>query len=449
MPAEEEVALQARRSMRDLVVAEVSRRRAALKVLASRTLPPLMLRELGICHDSPLDSDAYATYTVLHQFGVSVPESLYPGQRPLLLSFNISCPLGGFALAQALFENKICELDPTFEETTPLLSLFQETVTGEQKETMIRWFLERGAAATFRSSYMLPNLLFYLATVYDSSAIYQPTFGSPALREVYSNRLGDLKPGGWYVSEVKERKTTTGIIRLVSRFCNPMERDTCRCACSYAGCLPLHKFRNGIAMRRRRDITSWAVRWAPKRWTRISETTISWTDDCQLSESQKTDFLRDACRLEVFTRLGMGHTCCIFEATSSTFPRRQERDEETCRELDEEDVELREQLELIMEAYDKAAAMYSGAIEEFWAWWWATLQALLPEIPAEERRQMFGDRPPNYHGARGWDLVHVYDESELEIMNRSRGSEERGFLGGIRDFFADIPSLLNKQEERE
>jgi hypothetical protein len=70
------------------------------------------------------------------------------------------------------------------------------------------------------------------------------------------------------------------------------------------------------------------------------------------------------------------------------------KDLDTCQELEDEDAELREQLETIIEAYDAAVELYRETIHDFWEWWWAILQPLVPEIPAQQRRRMYIRRLP-------------------------------------------------------
>jgi hypothetical protein len=431
--------------------------RARLSDLASKHLPPTTLRELGIGSSTPLDSKALETYTALLEHGIPVPKALYPGQRPLLLSFNVSCQFGGFLLAQALFDNGLCELNATFNGVTPLAGIFPLPDADGQKENMIRWFLERGSDPTFPSPMMMPNFLFYLASVYESEAVYRksPLFSSAIEIEyglkrtiITTNEVKELN------AAVLERKTTPSMIALVAQFCNPVQRDSCRCSCSLGGCLPLHKFRNGIALDSQFSRQHPRTGWIPKRWTTVSDTIRSWIHDCHMDESQAREYLRDACRLEVFTRLGMAQTCCIFEGDHgqfpSGFPTRQERDPETCRELEDEDAELRKQLEAIMEAYDKALEMCGWRIDEFWDWWWSTVQRLLPEMPAEQRRRMHGDYKTwlevyledarTFPPEQRWDFWNIYDDADRDAGEHAPSAEVMDFMDEIKQYFANILS---------
>ncbi|KAK3898586.1 hypothetical protein C8A05DRAFT_18869, partial [Staphylotrichum tortipilum] len=168
-------------------------------------------------------------------------------------------------------------------------------------------------------------------------------------------------------------------------------------------------------------------------------------------------YLRDACPLEVFTRLGMAHTCCVFgwakDDSHAVFPSRHQRDPETVRQLEDEDFEFCEQLECILELYDKALKKYKGTVDEFWEWWWAILQPLLPEIPARERRRTFGDYHLN-HSSGGlidpcdtalpdprWEYYWAADDEEVgNDPDDSQGHQEMDFLDEIREYFANILS---------
>lgn len=453
----------ARHDIRNLVVAAIKDRRVRLASLALQYLPPERLSELHVGPGTPLDSRAFATYTALQDYGISVPEALYPGERPLLFSFNLSCELGGFPLVQALFDHGVCELDASpCEGITPLVQLFKVPLADGQKETMIRWFLERGANPNFSSDTMLPKFLFYLASVYDSPAIYlkDPLFpvalhnsaewdGGRRARSIVPIEVADL------VAAKYARATTSGMISLVARFCNPAQRDSCRCACSSGGCLPLHKFKNGIALEETSEGTWTSTRYGriPKRWTAVLDTIQSWIQDCHLDDHQEREYLRDACRLEVFTRLGMAHTCCLFEVHDTTlgFPTRQQRDPETCRELEDEDTELREQLEAIMTAYDRALDTHRGTANDFWEWWWMTLEPLLPEIPAEQRRRMYGDGeihqldssytfevPLMLFPTGSWGYSYIYDERDEDVTDGVRDAAGMDFIDEIKQYFAEI-----------
>ena len=393
-----------------LLVIAVKERRAMLAKLAMEYLPLQKCRELGVSSDSPLDSTAFATYTTLLESGISVPGALYPGKRPLLLSFNILCRSGGFPLTQALFDNGVCELNVSVNGVSPLASIFEEDLASGQKELAIRWLLENGARATFHSSDMLPNLLFYLASVYDSAEIHDKYLRLNAQKMMDSNKANLIEKPSEFSLAYPERKTTPTMIGLVAQYCNPVERDSCSCPCSSGGCLPLHKFRI--------DSTSgkphvWPRRlycWLAEYWPSFSAILRSWIRDCQLDGTQAREYLRDACRLEVHTRLGMAHTCCIFrrDRHHGRVPRRQERDKELCQELEDEDTELAEQLEDIMEEYDTALSEHQGTTEEFWTRWWEDLQSHLPEVSAEERKRRFWDRARAFHHGLafgdGWDL---------------------------------------------
>ncbi len=453
---------QARQDIRNLIIEAVGERRARLTGLALQSLSSQTLDELGIRGSGrPLDMEAFAAYTALQHAGVAVPESLYPGRQALLLSFNPWCASGGFSLAQKLFDTGFCEVNVSFGNFTPLTRLFNQPAMGGQKAAVIRWYLEQGASPTFADPGMLPNFLFYLATVYDRSSLYED---APHARlAICSHLKQEMK----FVVARRQMRTNSAMIQLVSQFCDPLQRDACRCPCSYGGCLPLHKFKSAVDildapadpdLEIRDDVRRFG--WLPHRWDGLSDTVRAWMQDCCLGKNQKREYLRDACRLEVFTRLGMAHLCCVFGCARSdhdSFPSRQERDPETVQELEAEDVELREQLELIMEAYDKALVKYRGTLDEFWEWWWGTLEPVLPEIPSRQRRRTFGDYSLNSTCCQisrrektdhDWDFYWPEEETKSDGEEGEDENQDNGIQGGrrmdfideIREYFANILS---------
>lgn len=446
----------ARKHIRNLILAAVGERRTRLTELALQNLSSRTLDELGIRDSArPLDGEAFAAYTALRDAGIPVPTALYPGERALLLSFNPVCHFDGLSVAQQLFDSGLCDINASFDCFTPLVRLFNEFVAGGRKQAVIRWFLEHGANPAFADPKMLPNFLFYLATVYDRPSVYNQE-PHVALSVSWSSKremILAVPPG--------IRKTTSEMIGLVSQFCDPVQRDACRCPCSSAGCLPLHKFKNAVAVKDanphpRAEDPEQILGWIPHRWAGLSDTVQAWIQDCSLEENQKREYLRDACRLEVFTRLGMAHVCCGFGHSvfdPSFFPSRHQRDPETVRELEDEDIELHEQLELILEAYDQALEKHKGTVDEFWGWWWGILQPLLPEIPSQERRRTFGDyfhAPPDLirigravHPDPDWEFYWPDDEREEKAEDDANviwEGQAKDFVAEIREYFATILS---------
>lgn len=390
---------------RNLLVDAIKNRRASLAELARKVFPLQKLQELGINLEGPFDSDALKAYQALQDSGIYVPPALYPGDRTLLFSFNPACKLGGFHLMISLLENGLCDPTCCYEDSTPLTRIFQAPATGGLKEEAIRLLFDLGADATFPASSMMPNFLFYLAYVYETPGRYQRNHSR--FRSFRRLGLGSASDSSMSVDATAPaaRCTSSSIISMVARQCNPTQRDSCDCWCSSGGCLPLHKFQSQITLLDSNAPPPYAptiVFSVTKTWYEISEALWAWIQDCHLDYNQTRQYLRDACRLEVFTRLGMAHTCCQFTFvyhnrtinTDGLPVLMSQKDRNTRQELQEEDRELSDQLEIIMTAYDQAWELYTGTSKAFWEWWWAKLQVLLPEIPTSERdRKEFGPSP--------------------------------------------------------
>ena len=100
-----------------------------------------------------------------------------------------------------------------------------------------------------------------------------------------------------------------------------------------------------------------------------------------------------------------------------------------------------------------ALKMHQGSIEGFWEWWWVTLHGLLPEIPAKQRRRMYGDNGTSGNSifkarlysqlAERWELWVVYDEVDVDAaggLDYTGGNQKMEFLEEIKHYFADILS---------
>lgn len=146
--------------------------------------------------------------------------------------------------------------------------------------------------------------------------------------------------------------------------------DDCDCYCSINGCFPTHM------------ITVLKPYGSIKSWIQIQDEIFSWIHDCGASYHQSHRYIAAACRLEVFSRLGMAHTCCrrdvLFHCVHLS--------DDTRLELQEEDADSKMQLDLIMEVFDAAIKRYTWwSLRYLWARWWRKLDAILPPLLPWER----------------------------------------------------------------
>lgn len=153
--------------------------------------------------------------------------------------------------------------------------------------------------------------------------------------------------------------------------------DDCSCYCSTSGCSPVHKL---PVLTAKGHYTQGGA----KYWRSIDDDMYTWTTHCSTTKSQEDWYIKEACRLETFERLGMAHTCC-----RRPRPRRESTttiSDELRQELQMEDAESQEQLEFIMTAFDKAKYSRSKwTTWRFWDWWWDIVDEILPPLLPWER----------------------------------------------------------------
>ena len=88
------------------------------------------------------------------------------------------------------------------------------------------------------------------------------------------------------------------------------------------------------------------------------------------------------CRLEIFDRLGMAHTCCRMYTNSNGhgYPKLyyECKAAEQRHELQDEDSEFKIILDAYVELYQQLLYTHAGHFEIFWIAWWITLDRFLP-----------------------------------------------------------------------
>ena len=120
----------------------------------------------------------------------------------------------------------------------------------------------------------------------------------------------------------------------------------------------------------------------------------------------------------------MGHTCC---KPHDRFLRRYifMPDDERA-EIRHEDSELKEQLEMILQAYKWARINLSGSFFDFWCDWWRKLDAILPALREDTNGIWMQDSPS----------ISEEEEYFVAILERTFGHDEDPFEDtGLADFF--------------
>ena len=359
--------------IQSLLFQHLLQRRSRLHRLALKALPKSRQDELMLFSDTILDASATRVYkelTSLYGEGSIKLRGLEPGWERTVYH----CRYIKLRLAERLYSagfRRINEVDESGQ--TPILRSFGNCVRWEA----IPWYLEKGVCPT----YQLPG---------------------PHSNALHLIRWDSFGPG------------RAAVLKRLNSVCNLYHLDGCECYCSSFGCsvVQSHLKPRGVNNRSRR--TSWTEKQHfLKEW--LIDNFIPWMME---------HYHFELCRLEIFERLGMGHTCC---KPHDQFLRRYifMPDDERA-EIRHEDSELKGQLETILQAYKRARINFSGSFFDFWSDWWRKLDAILPALREDKSGIWTQDSPS----------INEEEEYFVAILERTFGHDEDPFEDtGLADFF--------------
>ena len=396
------------REIRETVVRALRRRREDLKRLAMERLLSCEFMRLNYLCEKSLDVTAYNVYQNLQEQGVHVPKSLHPATLSdeldhqlvyhiLLTDERLPCDP---ELLDLFFENGFASTDaPDNKGRTPLSRLCEYIVRLRRGFLPdIKWFLEKGACREFSRASRFQNPFYYLACVFGNAG-----------RDSIS-----------YYDELKAS------IRLSASHFDPLDPDCCKCYCSSSGCLPIYKFWKCHALRFNRHSSCQSTT-TKKLVSMLDE----WLYLCYLNQGPSEKCYKEICRLEIFDRLGMSHTCCTSQLHIYEDEAFEEIPREELREVQDEDKDLQEQLDLLMCIYDNARSKHIGSLKEFWEDWMESLDEILPDLrPGERCITRFMKRPDYYYyrNSAGYlEAEETLHAQRIEIEEKALA--KKGYLG--------------------
>jgi hypothetical protein len=309
-----------------------------------------LLRDIDV-----LDMNVFGVWRALKQHNVDVPSYLWPGGEN---SNSIYHDIRHGFQAETLYENGFHAIDvPNSSNYTPL---FNACTHGQWD--VIKWFLDKGAVVS-------PRL------IYNNKR--------SCLHEIARN----------YQFHARRSRGDSSIAQRLSDQVNPSCADDCRCFCSTYGCTPVRYV---------------LVPFHGSGWASSSEIASleSWLEYTGVTIIQREGCYAEACRLEMFHRLGMAHTCCANDYRLS---------DEDRLEMQSEDSELRNVLDAYLQLYKDLRKQHSGSLSSFWKAWWTIMDDFLP-------------REDNQSVARPQMKVYDGSESELNEFDCVR-SNASGFSG--------------------
>ena len=116
----------------------------------------------------------------------------------------------------------------------------------------------------------------------------------------------------------------------------------------------------------------------------------------------------ELCRLEIFERLGMAHTCCDIGPSPLACSEYFLPSEEECHELREVDNNFRQGLESCMCIYALLRREHIVPFSKFWCNWWTAVNDILPEESRDS------------HSPGRYDYVPNVNEIRLSVQSKPR-----------------------------
>ncbi|KAK4457676.1 hypothetical protein QBC42DRAFT_278542 [Cladorrhinum samala] len=335
-----------------IVIKELARRRETLKRLAIDILAPDEQLNLGLPEAHILDGKVQAAYQLLRG-RVNLPHVLeYYGIRsPYHFGwYRLSCTSYLDTLFDAGFR---CVDLPDMDNRTPLhkvassLEIYGRYFpTFEKLASAALWLLDHGANPLFHSSGAIsrwPTFFFYLAVGFGQF----PGRHSDGLR--------------WLAIQASAFRSTLSPFDALLDI-----RHNCGfCFCSDTGCVALPQVWHRTFLGK------------SQYWNRAVLLDLL----CRalgVDEGRLYNILGAICRLELFERLGMVHTCCRSWDWWDDDP--QSDSEAECQRLHEEDGHLNNQLDLLMAEYQHSSKKTAVTSWEFWDSWWWVVDMILPPL---------------------------------------------------------------------
>lgn len=219
-------------------------------------------------------------------------------------------------------------------------------------------------------------------------------------------------------------------------------QDACACPCSSGGCIPPFKFW-AICKTVDRGQHNQCESHLGRRWIDLAH----WMSWLHYSKSRKEHTYREICRLELFDRLGLKHSCCM-----RSYCDRQER-----QHFHREDAKSRKQLELLMRFYQVIRHFLSDlSVEKFWSVWCAAADAVvLPFLPAEACKLPHWDLQPGDEGLRVDDVKrhhHILTNSREDrwaVLLESSGYAGWDYQDVIKHYFSYLQQRAKEHKQRK
>ncbi|KAK8083956.1 hypothetical protein PG996_002737 [Apiospora saccharicola] len=285
-----------------------------------------------------IDLAALKTYSKLKEAGVTLKKSLWPGTLASIYHDDGMTP----EVAEILWACGFREVEGVDNKTmTPLLRKTIWSHFYPPYLEMLLWLLNHGAQNMFFGDSSKATFVHALAS----------KIGLTSRGEIYDD----------YTHEDLENQLSMILIKAGSLL-GFRPRDSCQCFCSRKGCSPIQSL-----MRRE---------YSPKPLSFFAKQELFdlWHRCCPEILAGALNY-SDFCRVELFDRLGLRHTCCkIDESLEFLRP-----DRDLGKSKRTEDEFLAAKLDIMMSLYEQLASGYAEHFDTFWDTWWKVMGCFVPE----------------------------------------------------------------------
>ena len=344
---------------RDILVSLVqalARSRRALMKLAKQYVSKEMLKKFGWEDPSNenvlLDVAARAIFNHLKEIGVEVPNHLSPG---CLASIYHARDMTAEVAEQLFHEGFRAFDEPDRLGVTPLYHTQY-------------WRQDIFSPASW------PKLLAFRVWLLDHGAEPLSTPDGYSILHILASEVCDSSSFQTWLRRSKSKiPILRSLLKLLVQKLAPLQSDVCDCFCSTNGCTHMHSLL--VSVEKEAEKRSWCDQ---RLWKQKSAALGFWVSHLP-SDVDHGLLRREVCRFEIFTRLGIRHTCCRRPYRHFRYAEEEaELRAEEKAELQTEDAWLKLQLDAIMLEYNSLEQQYDLDPQAFWNVWWGVLESIAP-----------------------------------------------------------------------
>ena len=325
------------------------------------------------------DTVAMALTNSLLEKEVRLPPALWPSNRESVYHDGWMTAIAANDLFLAGFQE--VDLKDDLDRTPLLINAHFTRSNIVERITCLNWFLNHGPVRVVFPELNDCSLAHVLAANLGEEWHPEP----PRCFRFEAKHNTDLI--------VKTRACLPAVLDRVFSLVTTSQADGCKCFCSSAGCLPVHALLKHMEIRKRDS------EWPRNFWStwKDEQKVLDLWGQCSTTNPGKHSERSEICRLQIFNRLSMRHTCCTFVIggllnswnNRYSSPTIQTVDDSERAQFQEEDAYSNEQLEKFMKLYYELNTKYQHQPEVFWETWWTVLEEYIPPVNwARETRHM-------------------------------------------------------------